>query len=66
MRRGKINAANELSVKIGQLIIKYRESELGDVKYKDSKKLWSKVPTAPGTNSRAVTLGAKFGPEFDD
>jgi len=66
MRRGNINAAGELSVKIGQLIIKYRENELSDVNYKDAKKLWSKVRTAPGTNSRAVTLGAKFGPEFDD
>ena len=34
--------------------------------YKDTKKLWSKVQTAPVTNTRAVTLGAKFGPEFDD
>ena len=66
MRRGKINAAGELSSKIGQLIIKYRQSELSNVKYTDTRKLWNKVRPTLGANSRAVTLGDKYGPQFDD
>ena len=30
------------------------------------KKRRSKVRAAPGTNTRAVTLGARYGPQFDD
>ena len=66
MHRGKVDAAGELSAKIGRLIVEHREHELSDVNYKDAKKLWSKVRAAPGTNARAVTLGAKYGPQFDD
>jgi len=66
MRRGKIDAAGELSAKIGRLIAEHREHELSDIKYKDTKKLWSKVRAAPGTNTRAVTLGARYGPQFDN
>lgn len=66
MRRGKIDAAGELSAKIGRLIVEHREHELRDVNYKDTKKLWSKVRAAPGTHARAVTLGARYGPQFDD
>jgi len=31
-----------------------------------TKKLWSNVRAAPGTNGRVVNLGAKYGPQFDD
>ena len=38
MRKGKVEAASELSTKIGHLVAKYREDELKNVNHKDTKK----------------------------
>jgi len=51
-----------LSSRIDRLKVDHREHELRD---KDTKTPRSKVRWAPGTNVSAVTLGARYGPQFD-
>jgi len=37
MRKGKIDRANEISVKIGKLVSEFRSSQLSSISHKDTK-----------------------------
>ena len=66
---GKIDAARELSSRIDRLEAEHRQHELRD-EIKLTRTLKHSAArfqgSAPATNVSAVTLGAGYGPQFDD
>jgi hypothetical protein len=64
MRSGRLQQADEISVKIGKLIAQHRSRMLTNINSRDIKKLWSAVNGA--RNCQAQQYISQLGPPFDD
>jgi hypothetical protein len=66
MRKGQLDKANNLSVKVGKLISEHRSNILSGVDYKSSKELWASVQHTFRAGSCSSSLSARFGCKFAD
>ena len=65
-RKGRIEAANELSTKIGNLIAEFRATHLQRLNNSDIRRLWATVKPSLGKSRKPSSLSEMYGDSFAD
>ena len=65
-RKGKLDEANSLSLKIGKKISDVVATHLSNVSCKDTKTLWASVHSASGRSKYRQSIAERLGPPFND
>ena len=65
-RKGRIEAANELSTKIGNLIAEFCATHLQRLSNNDIRRLWASVKPSLGKSRKLRSLGEMYGDSFAD
>ena len=65
-RKGRIEAANKLSTKIGKLIADFRATQLQRLNSTDIRRLWATVKPSLGKSHKPISLCERYGDAFAD